>query len=360
MHYFIEKDIIIVRSNYCDYVSKYTISASEFKLFNIESDTLKSKFKRSKEEQVIFDLLNDKKFITDLPIGKGKIDRFQNNDRVTFFVYLKYIDGKLTANYNDRIIPLDSNFYLEALKEGVLLPSDEKNYIRHFIVADRNIKMKDILFLEEQLKFAGYRRISYLLKSSEYDEVNRLHMLMHPLEKPIRDEYRNKRNKYFKQRDSIKKSTYKLSENKGLEVVFPDYVDYEEIEIFEIAYPTFNKENTILLQVDKESVLFNNKIISRSELKELLKKKLLVNPITQVFYYVEDDAKYQDFINVLGDVKNTIIKLRTQYLQLEYKLKYDEYFDENKRELVKESKEKYPFIFWQIDLKEYKSYINEI
>ncbi len=355
-HYFVNERL----EYYGDFVSKFTISASEFKLFDIASDTLIATFKRSKERLAIFDLLSDKRFITDLPIGKGTIEKIQSNDQITFFVYLKYIDGKLTANYNDKIIFIDSSFYIEAFKEGILIPSYEKDYLRHFIVADRNIKMKDILFVEEQLKFAGYERVSYLLKSSKYDEVNRLSILMCPLERPFEDEYRNKRKKYFKKQDSIVNSAYKSYENKGLEIVTSDYDDYEEIEIFEIAYPTFNKENTILLKLDKESIFHNNSIITRSELKELLKEKLSLNPITRVFYYVEDDAKYQNFINVLGDVKNTIIELRTQYLQFEYQLKYDEYFDDCKRKLVKESKEKYPFIFWQIDLKEYNSYINEI
>ena len=356
MRYFIESDLFIARSNNCDFVSKYTISPSELKLFNIESDTLISIFKRSKEKQAVFDLLNDKRFITDLPIGKGMLSKFQNNDPVTFFVYLKYIDGKLTTNYNDKIISLDSDFYLEILMPSIY----EEIYTSHFIIADRNIKMKDILFVEEQLKFAGYERVSYLLESSEYDKVNRLSMLMRPLEKSIRDEYRNKRSEYFKKRDSIRKNNYKESRIKGLEIVTSDYEDYEEIALLEPAQSTFNKDNTVLLKIEEQAMFLNNKIISRVELKKILKEKLSKNPITQVFYYVDDNATYQDYINVLDDVQNTIIEIRTDYLQLKYKLKYGEYFDENKRKQVQESKTKFPFIFWQIDLKEYNSFLTEI
>ena len=115
-----------------------------------------------------------------------------------------------------------------------------------------------------------------------------------------------------------------------------------------------------MLKVEEQSVSVNDETVSREGLKNILKEELLNNPLTQVFYCVDEDTKYQDFINVLGDVKNTIIELRSQYLQLEYNLKYGEYYDESKSKLVKESKEKYPFIFWEIDLNEYNSFLSEI
>lgn len=339
---------------------KVKITDNELFFYKYKTDSLLIKYQRSSHENYIFDYLSDKNLNIELPKGNGKLTKLGTRSyRFLNPIYLTFKDNKLISNFNSSTNLVDDNYY-QFLRKNVRfnIYHEDIDRVPISLITDKNIKIKDIFFVEKQLKLAGFENLHYLNEINSYDEVNYFGIRMLPLPQEELDKY----DLDFTEED--KYSWEKSSTNDdGIVVVTSEYVKEEKI-LFKFDYRDSIfldvKPHAKLLEIDKSEMKFNNKIISLEELKNTVKINLTDTSDLAIVYYITDDSTYQNFISVLDAVYNTTEELRKEYLLEKYNMEYplvrnnpqSNYIIEKDR--IREVKRKYPFRFFRMNYKEYK------
>jgi biopolymer transport protein ExbD len=295
---------------------KFRLDNSELTIINSTTDTIISEFKRKESDCFFIDILNDKSLRFDLPFGNGLERKYSEINRFEP-LYVTYKNDKLIANFRNKTNSVDKNFYKLLLKT-VKYKSYEKYYVKISFIADKNIKIQDFELIKKQLKLANYNKIELILKNDKYDFINSFQLRLPPLLDKDLKEY-------------------------GIET--KEY-------ILPPAPAKFDKNHSLLIEIGNNNIKINNVAINKIELKKKIQEKLTTDSKFNISYTFTDNAVYQDYINTLDIVYNSIIDLRKTYLKNKYNIEYYS-TDYDDREKIKESKEKFRFVFFNIDNAEY-------
>jgi len=304
---------------------KFKINNDELSTWEPKSDSLIITLKKRKSDNFIFDFLNDKNLILNLPSGKGLKRTLGHSIQLDKPLYLAYKDDKLTVNFLDTSVTVDSKYHKFLRSKGTYSSEYESSLAvnRISLIGDKDLKISDLDLLRKQLRIAGFSKVYYYLKSESYDKVNVLYSRLRPLTEMEFIEYNTKEN--------------------SLRPPPPSIIDY---------LPNFNGE-LLIVQVNGNKVKVNDTIVLENELGELIKSKILSDKKIAILYYISDNSTYQDFIRFNNVVYNTFYDARGDYLMEKYNIKFRNNFDSTSEEII-EVKRKYPLFFWQIDSLEYK------
>lgn len=303
---------------------KIKLNKDKLSTFDSQSDSLIINLKKSEKDNFVFDYLNDKSLIIDLPIGRGLKKTFGHQISLNRPLYLTYKDNKLASNFLDTTVIVDSNYYKFLFSQNVPKYIEDRylNSQKISLIADKNIKISDFNLLINQLKIVGYSRIDYFMNSDSYDKVNLL---------PFRLRYLTQ--------DEFEK--YNTNENP----LFP-------VPPSTLEYLSQIKDTLLIVEVDRNIIKFNDSTFTEDEFKEFLETKISVDSKFHISYYITDNSTYQDFINFNDIVLNSYYDLRDGYLISKYGFSFRKnhgiYSKENQ-----DAQKKYPMRFGRINLEEF-------
>ena len=331
------------RSYYIDYFSvpfdtlEYTVKGNSitsksnildeeyhFKLYR-KGDNLIVKYPQSDrqlelnkciESNFVFDYLFDKTLKIELPKGNAKEKVFGKDFNFHRPLYLSYKAEKLVANFFDTTVVVDNEYYKFLLKKQLQEPEREWFLYPVTLIADRNIKISDLDLVKRQLSLVALNNINYILESGKYETVQLISMKTPPL--PVSE--------------------------------------YEKFSIPEFRLPPpppplpkfdseFVKEHSILFELNKEKVLYND---TEAEVKKLIQEKAILDSNLTILFYSNENLVYQDYILFVSTVFDTFYELRDQYLTDKYGL------NNYSSEQIDEAKKKYPIILRELKEEEYK------
>ncbi|MDV7187947.1 hypothetical protein R3X25_11700 [Lutibacter sp. TH_r2] len=291
---------------------KISFENSELFFINPTTDSIIQKFKKRKSDYLFTDIINEKSLKVNLPVGNGVQRKF---GEINLFepLYITYENNNLVANFRNITIPIDKGFYKFLIKTAKY-KFDEKNYFKILFLADKNIKIQDFELIKKQIKLADYNRIELILENDKYEYIKSFQLRLPPLLDKDLKEY------------GINSKEY----------------------ILPPAPAKFDINHSLLIEIGKSSIKINNKTINKNDLKKTIQEKLTADSEFNVSYTFTENAVYQDYIYTLDIVYNSIIELRKVYLKNKYNIDYySTIYDD--REKIKESKEKFRFIFFNND-----------
>ena len=232
-------------------------------------------------------------------------------------LFVTYKNDILIANFRNKTNPVDKNLYKFLLKTAKY-KFDEKNHVKISLIADKNIKIQDFELIKKQLELAEYKRIELILENDKYEFIKSFQLRLPPLLDKDLKEY------------GIEPKEY----------------------ILPPAPAKFDKNHSLLIEIGKNNIKVNNVTINKNDLKKKIQEKLTTDSEFNISYTFTDNAVYQDYINTLDIVYNSIIDLRKTYLKNKYNIDYySTVYDD--REKIKESREKFQFIFFNLDNSEH-------
>lgn len=304
---------------------KISINENELSIWKLKSESLFITLKKRNSKNFIYDYLNDKSMILNLPNGKGIIRTLGNNFYLDRPLYLINKENLLIANFMDTSVSVNSEYHKFLRSKGTYLSdfesSLEKNWIS--LIGDKNLKVSDINLLTKQLRLAGFSKVYYFLKSESYEKVNILPSTFRALTELDYKEYNSKIH--------------------HLRPPPPSIINH---------LPNFNGE-LLIAKVERNRIIVNDKIFNIKSFNDFIKSKILADNKVAIIYYISDNSSYQDFIDFNGTVYNIYYDLRDEYLEKKYKINFRDNFDSTIEEII-EVKKKYPLFFLQIDSLEYK------
>ena len=302
------------------------LNNSEMFLFDSKTDSLIVKFNRREQNNFVFDYLNDKSLILDVPSGIGLENTFGRNRRFGSPLYLTYQNNKLVANFLDSTSHIDTTYY------KFLIPKIE--YSEHefidlkipnvLLISDKNIKISDLNLIKKQLKISGFSNVDYFLKTQSYDKLNTFNLRLQSLSE---DDY----DKYYAEND-------------------PRRIPVPFLSPLQLALKY--KENLFLIKINGSSIKLNDKVLTRDALNQRIKNKILSDKDLNILYYITDSSNYQDFISFNEVILNAYFDLRDEYLIEKYGVKFRGYRSMDDK--VREAYNAYPLILQQIDSSEYE------
>jgi len=304
---------------------KFELEESKLVFINTKTDSVLYEFQKKESHHFIQDILEDKSLEVNLPSGDGIEKRYGETNLFTplFITYKKDI---LTANFGNETIAVKNGFY-EFLSKKLKYRFTELNFIKVHIIADKNIKIQDFEFIKEQLLLAGCPYIKLCLKNNTYEFIKSFGMRIPLPSYGCTPSLPGPNKNYDKDDGSIRLDDIFYS---GPPLPPP---------------PIRNKENTLMLEIGKNTIHINNKAISKAELKNKIQERSLKNSELTISYSYTNTAVYQDYITTLNIVNNSIVDLRKIYLKNTYNIDYD-FPAYNQKEEINESKQKFPFIFF--------------
>lgn len=291
---------------------KIKFDNSKLILIEPTSDTIISEYKKKELNYFIDDLINDKSLKIDLPSGNG-IQREFGGTNLFEPLFVSYQNDSLIASFRNEIIPIDKEFYIFLLEKGKY-DIYEKDFTQISIIADKNIKIKDFELIKKQIKLANYDRIELILKNNKYEFIKFFRLRLPPILEKDLNEY------------GIEPKEY----------------------ILPSAPAKFDKEHTLLLEIGNNNIKINNLTINEDNLKKKIKERLITDSKFNISYSFTDNSVYQDYINTIDIVYNSIIDLRKTYIKSKYNIDYYSK-DYDNIEKLNESKEKFRFTFFNID-----------
>lgn len=304
---------------------KIKISNGELSTWESKSDTLIITLKKRKSDNFIFDYLNDKSLILDLPTGKGLKRTFGNSIQFRRPLYLTYKDDKLTANFLDTTIAVNSNYYKFLRDKGTYSNHHEMSLARKRIslISDKYLKISDFDLLTKQLRIAGYSKIDYYLKSDFYEKVNFIKSRLRPLTEDEFNEFNSKE--------------YQFGPPP------PSFINF---------LPDFKGE-LLIVKIEGNTIKVNDSVLRINGFGEFIKPKILSDMEVAILYNMSQNSNYENFIGFNEIVYNTFYDVRDNYLMSKYGLKFRPNIDSRSQE-INEVKKKYPLLLWKIDSLEYK------
>lgn len=303
---------------------KIRLNKDKLSTFDSQSDSLIINLKKRKKDNFVFDYLNDKSLIIDLPIGRGLKKTFGHQISLNRPLYLTYKDNKLVSNFLDTTVIVDSNYYKFLFSQNVLKYIEDRYSNTHKIslIADKNIKISDFNLLINQLKIVGYTKIDYFMNLDSYDKVNLLPFRLRYLTQDEFDKYNTDENPLM----PVPPST--------------------------LEYLSQLKDTLLIVEVDGNIIKINDSTFMGDEFKDFLNTKISSGSNFHMSYYITDNSTYQNFINFNDIVFNSYYDLRDDYLIKKYGLSFSEnhgiYSKENQDAL-----KKYPMRFGRINLEEF-------
>lgn len=280
--------------------------------------------KKRSEDNFIYDYLNDKSLIIDLPLGRGVENKFGQLNQLKWPLYLTYKNDNLVANFLDTTVIVNSNYHKLLRKKKVSFKENESSLFsnRIALIADKSVRVSDIDLLREQLRILGFSKIQYHLKSESYDKVNILTSRLRELNEKEFNEFNTKENPLPPSPTS-----------------FIDHI------------PSFTGE-LMIVNIDGNILTANDSVVSLNKFGEFIQPKILSNRELAIFYYISKNSTYENFIQFNEIVYNTYYDVRDDYLMKKYHLKFRSNYNSRREEII-EAKKKYPLIFWQMDSLEY-------
>ncbi|WP_196886512.1 hypothetical protein [Aureivirga sp. CE67] len=283
-------------------------------------DTLISVFEKQKSTNFVFDNLKDKQIQINLPTGDTKEVNFKSHD-FRKLIYLGKKDDDLVVSFKDTTMKLSADFK-EFLNN--YYSNDELLEFPFFnfnIIADKNIKIKDLNYLKKILKTYETHFFNYFLESSKYDKVKKVSM-------GLKNVYSSLYN-------------FELAEKVGPSIPRPP-LPYREDHHFKIKF-------------SNNQLYLNDTLITKKTLEKTLKNEIENYPTkTFISFYISEDSKYQDFIDLSLFLHNIYLDFRDSYSEKIYNLKYEDLKDKSK---IKDLQKKYPKLLYEIDSTSYYNFI---
>jgi len=305
---------------------KIKLKNNELSTWESNSDSLIVILKKRVSSNLIFDYLNDKNLVLNLPEGKGEERIFGQSVYLKRPLYLAYKDNKLTANFLDSSVTVNSDYHKFLFSKLDSMHEYDKysSINRISLIADRDLKISDIDLLTTQLRIFGFSKIRYFLKSESYEKVNTFDFRLKVL---TDDEY----------------EIYNIKENSLRIPPPPSHLEY-------IAK---SKDKLRLIEVDRQKIKLNDSIVTENDLLKLLMPQMTSDSDLNFAYYMTDGSTYQDFIHFNDIILNAIYDVRNDYLMNKHNTKYSKVggFGSKKN---REVETKHPLRLIHLNLKEYK------
>ncbi len=307
---------------------KIYLNKTELSFFDSKSDTLNIIYNKKKEDNFVFDFLNDKSLLIDLPTGNGLVRTVGRSHRFDNPLYLLYKNNKLKANFLDTTLSVENNF-LEFLRNKMktmrmdLYYNWERSSVS--LIADKNIRNSDLNLLRKQLKIAGFARVDYFLKSNSYDKFN-------IFSSKLKDLSEEELSKYNVPIDSLLES-----------ITMPSI--YETVSNF--------KDKLLLVEIDKNVIKLSDSIISDKEFKNLITPSKLPGNNLLILYYLTENSVYQDFIHFYDLILNSYYDERDDYLMKKYGVKFRDGNVISRKE-IRDANINIPLFLSQLDKEEYE------
>jgi biopolymer transport protein ExbD len=192
------------------------------------------------------------------------------------------------------------------------------------LIADKSLSLSEINKLKEQLRIVGYNKILYMLATTKYDNVNIITRYMPPL------------------------SESEILKYDANNFTFPSLLPPPpEPEL------SFIKEYGLVIESANGILSLNNKPIDKTELQKILKEKIKLDDKVILAYYIFEDSKYQDYINLLDIITNVYYDLRDEYLMSKYGIKFRGLWDDDNR--YDEARKEIPMRNIELDSNDYKT-----
>lgn len=305
---------------------KIKLKNNELSTYESKSDSLIIILKRRVSDNFIFDYLNDKDLVIDLPTGKGQERTLGQSVYLKRPLYLAYKNNKLTANFLDTSVTVNSDYHKFLISKMDSLDETDKysNINKISLMADKDLKIFELDLLTTQLRIFGFSRIRYFLKSESYEKVNAFDFRLKAL---TDDEY----------------DFYNIKENPLRIPPPPSHVEY-------IAK---SKDKLRLIEVDGDKIKLNDSILTENDFLKLLIPQMTSDSDLNFAYYMTDGSTYQDFIHFNDVILNAIYNVRDSYLMNKYGVKYRKMYGFGS-EKNREVETKHPLKLFRLDLEEYK------
>ena len=174
----------------------------------------------------------------------------------------------------------------------------DRYYIRYQFHIDKDIKMKFVNMIKNELSFQGVRNINYAVK-------------------PIDAQYNQML--YF-----YNSFAMKIPGN---------------IAIYDVYKNSGNFENIITLKLsDNSKCLFNDTIIEYSKLKNTIKNSVLQNPDYIIRFYINENASFASYIRIVSGIKQAIDELRNEFSLKNFSKEFEKLKEEQQEQIYKKFK----------------------
>ncbi len=302
---------------------KIKLKDNELSTYESNSDSLIITLKRRVSDNYIFDYLNDKDLVINLPDGNGVERTLGQHAYLKKPLYLTHKLNKLTANFLDTSVTVDSDYHKFLFSKLDLMHEYDKHSSIISLIADKDLKISDVNLLTTQLRIFGFSRIRYLLKSESYEKVNTIDFRLKAL---TENEY----------------DIYNIKENLRIPSP-PSYMEY-------IAK---SKDKLQLIEVEGDRIKLKDSILTENDFLKLLIPQMTSESDINFTYYMTDGSTYQDFIHFNDVILNAIYNVRDKYLMNKYGVKYSRTsgFGNEKN---KEAQTKHPLKLYRLNIEEYK------
>lgn len=312
---------------------KYKIENNKLSLFDIKKDSLIIELRRPNTSCIVLDYLKDSSLKIDLPKSEGFDKTFGDGFKFEHPFYLCYKEGRLVANFLGTTRNLDSTYYEFLQNKRKQMDEDiyNKRWGKVLFVADKNIKISDFRNATSQLKMGNISSADFCLNSQDlnYEDLN-IFSLRFP---------------------QMTEREYKIFEKYN--------IDSEEIllppNFFTEKMLVKNENRIMLVEVFDKQIKLNNEVISKSDLKERLLNVIKEKNEVFIFYYLDEDMTYQDYVDYNLLFMKSIYSVRGDYLMNKYSIKYTgEKYNLGANQEIKEAMLKYPMVFHLLDSTELK------
>jgi biopolymer transport protein ExbD len=338
------KKVHLLCDNPHDLMNRYSIvlknGSLQFSFDKEYSYTLK----KSESENFVLDYMANKQVKITLPKStqkEGKTDI----SILGIPLYFGTVNNELVVHFYNTTVKFDNNFYKAILTNQNLL-YNLKNHYPITLVADKNISVKDLKSLFNQLSSLYIPSIICLTMPENYAEINYCEIDLPEISLSDEMMYNN-----FKQELINKNPSYYNDDNyEG--IVSPDYFRpvpgppmCDDIE-------TLIEEGHVLIGSTSNGFVFNNNECAQDELRSKIKTALLSNPCAEISYYISNNLTCQDYVNLIDLIEEVRFELRNDY----FTKTYGESHKEIKNNLLKNRADRYLYRgkLRQLNLSEYK------
>ena len=298
------------KSGYRQFDLKLIYKGDGLSVINPKNDSLFITLKKSKLSNFFLDYLNDKQIKTDLPKGHGQMFSL-GNFHFNNILYFSKLNNQLLINFNDTTTNFKHEFYKRLCTYKSSLSEIDQAKLYFNLVADKRLLVKEINELKELLNQAQCFRLTLVLESSNYNKINCFFTKIPPLGDTL--------------------------------YTFPCCPRPDNKEIL---------NHGLIVKSSNGNLFIENGKVTPENLKMKIKKSISLDSLSLIVYYITDSSTYQEYIDLIDIMRNSIYDLRNEYLMNKYNIRYYDlgYYDSR----YQETEDKFPLRIWEIDSIEYK------
>ncbi|MBA7551389.1 hypothetical protein ES705_43929 [subsurface metagenome] len=296
-------------------------------------DTIIFSYKRCVQNNIVNEILTQNNFNIELPDPRDYSVNSMVGLESKKQIFIPLIEDSKIIYYNGQSYILDSLlFKIFAAELSGSVNSFDFRKITISIFADKRVPLTTLKLLHYNLKAAGLLKINYVLRSKErFDFVNGLTLKVPPSTELEQVNI-----------DKIVRNDKDLAELPCfLEPPPPPPPPYNEMTVEQRNHI---KKRLISLELSNGNIKLLNDTINEN-IESIIKNKLLNEPKTIIGYHLQDNATYQDYINLHCLVRLIVYNLRNEYCLEKFGKKYSDTYGEEQDMAI----DKYPLMITDLN-----------